>query len=995
MDIQELLSDTGVGRTLHTLIGQGHLDDVLEARPEERRLYVEEAAGIAKHRRRRERAQRKLAGLEGDLLRLQDLAGELRRQLKPLKQQAELAARHEALSKEAQELARHVAAARLRDLQAERDRRRPDWQRGEARQAAARERLTELDQEIARLDRARLDAEEARRDMEERHDSLVAAKSAAEAALREAIGREGHARERLAEATNRSGRLFALREELARTEALVQEAEAALAGREPDLLRAEEAFRAAEAARRDAEEERRRLAEESATRRAEAEAVKEALASHGEERDRLAARMSEVGSRLVRATSRADELESEIERLDGLEAPLAAEQQTLKHEQEALGRRVASLEAEEKGLLARQQVVESRREELSESPGAAFIRRQGARPIGLLRELIEAPPDLETALKAALGPFADSVVYGTAEEALNDAATGGGRGVILAVGAPAGSAPALDAAGGDRLIERLRVDIRARLLVERLLGDVFLVRNLAEASSRRRVHPEAQFVTPEGAVVGPAFVRMPAELDARLEAIRRESAAIERDLAAVRRGLREARRRLAEIAERSSVLGTELEGLDRQITTAAEELGRAQAEAASLESEHQMLKERAGAVGVSVELATARLARAPAALVELPVLPSMPEPPVHLRVEVEAIRRERARLESAARQTRQDVEHLAAEDPVALRGELQSAELDRTAAEAALERVEEEIGPAASAYRSASQAAGQAVASVADANRAWREAAAELERIRQEHEQEDRSRADLERRIADAERLVAEGHGADPAQAVASLGPEDTIASLERRADLVARRLGLLGRVNLLAVGELETLQERHDFLVRELDDVRAARRDLERIVDDVDRQMALMFELAFRDVAREFSDLFAQLFPGGEGRLTLLDPADPLGSGIEVEARPGRKKVRRLSLLSGGERSLAALAFLFAIFRARPSPFYLMDEVEAALDDVNLHRFLGCVKDFARDSQIILVTHQKRTMETADVLYGVSMGKAGASAIISQRLAEVDATQP
>jgi chromosome segregation protein len=161
-------------------------------------------------------------------------------------------------------------------------------------------------------------------------------------------------------------------------------------------------------------------------------------------------------------------------------------------------------------------------------------------------------------------------------------------------------------------------------------------------------------------------------------------------------------------------------------------------------------------------------------------------------------------------------------------------------------------------------------------------------------------------------------------------------------------------------------------------------------VIDEVDRQMAELFDAAFRDVAREFSALFAHLFPGGEGRVTLVDPTDPLGSGIEVEARPGRTKVKRLSLLSGGERSLAALAFLFAIFRARPSPFYLMDEVEAALDDVNLHRFLEIVRQFAEDSQILVVTHQKRTMETADILYGVSMGQGGASSVISQRLAEV-----
>jgi chromosome segregation protein len=206
----------------------------------------------------------------------------------------------------------------------------------------------------------------------------------------------------------------------------------------------------------------------------------------------------------------------------------------------------------------------------------------------------------------------------------------------------------------------------------------------------------------------------------------------------------------------------------------------------------------------------------------------------------------------------------------------------------------------------------------------------------------------------------------------------------------VARRLGLLGRVTLLAGGELESVQERHDFLVRELEDVKGARRDLEQLILDIDRRMGEEFAAAFADVAREFSSLFETMFPGGEGRLALIDPSDVLGTGIEVEARPSRGRVKRLSLLSGGERSLAALAFLFAIFRARPSPFYLMDEVEAALDDVNLQRFLEVVKELVRDSQILIVTHQKRTMEVADALYGVTMGQDGASTVVSQRLAEV-----
>ena len=215
---------------------------------------------------------------------------------------------------------------------------------------------------------------------------------------------------------------------------------------------------------------------------------------------------------------------------------------------------------------------------------------------------------------------------------------------------------------------------------------------------------------------------------------------------------------------------------------------------------------------------------------------------------------------------------------------------------------------------------------------------------------------------------------------------DDSIQSLERASELVQRRLGLLGRVNLLATGEFEAVQERHDFMQRELDDVRKARRDLLQLVADVDREIQETFEAAFRDVAAQFERLVKELFPGGEGRLVLTDLADPLQAGIEIEASPGRKRVKRISLLSGGERSLAALAFLFAIFTARPSPFYLMDEVEPALDDVNLHRFLRLVAGFATDAQVMIVTHQKRTMEIASMMYGVSLNKDGTTKVLCQR---------
>ena len=211
--------------------------------------------------------------------------------------------------------------------------------------------------------------------------------------------------------------------------------------------------------------------------------------------------------------------------------------------------------------------------------------------------------------------------------------------------------------------------------------------------------------------------------------------------------------------------------------------------------------------------------------------------------------------------------------------------------------------------------------------------------------------------------------------------------SLEKKSELVQRRLALLGRVNLLATGEFEVVRERHDFMARELDDVRRARRDLLEVITRVDQEITETFTNAYQDVAMQFERLIKELFPGGEGRLVLTDPAEPLTSGIEIEASPGRKRVKRISLLSGGERSLTALAFLFAIFTARPSPFYLMDEVEPALDDLNLHRFLRLIDGFAQDAQVLIVTHQKRTMEIAGMMYGVSLNKDGTTKVVCQRL--------
>jgi chromosome segregation protein len=245
----------------------------------------------------------------------------------------------------------------------------------------------------------------------------------------------------------------------------------------------------------------------------------------------------------------------------------------------------------------------------------------------------------------------------------------------------------------------------------------------------------------------------------------------------------------------------------------------------------------------------------------------------------------------------------------------------------------------------------------------------------------------------DASTLVGE-YGPD--QPVPAAGDRDRLTPYDRdeqlkRAREAERALALLGRVNPLALEEFAALEERHAFLVEQLEDLRRTRRDLLDIVGEVDDRVQQIFAAAYEDTAREFADVFARLFPGGEGRLVLTEPDDMLATGIDVEARPPGKRIKRLSLLSGGERALVAVAFLIALFKARPSPFYVLDEVEAALDEVNLGRLLEIYEELRENSQLIVVTHQQRTMEIADALYGVSMRGDGVTALISQRIREAE----
>jgi chromosome segregation protein len=984
LDVQELLSESGIGRALHTVVGQGQLEEVLLARPEDRRKYIEEAAGIAKHRRRKERAERKLANLDQDLLRLADVLTELKRQLKPLQQQAESAKKHEQLTSQADELARKLAAARLRALLREQERRKGGWDLGLEERKLARERLDALDGEVLAAADERAAATGALATAEQGFRAASFDRERAEQAFRAAVERETVARQELAGQAERAARMDAVASELVRIEASLAEIVAELETRERELDEAEVAYRESEDHRRQIEERRREIGEAAAGRRAEAEAVQRTIHSAERERERLADDLGAIRDRIAAAEAARSDVETDIEQMDGQTAPLAERRGHLDGERRKLVDRIEELTEARRGMQARKDLLEARRRDIEETPGSRFLDTHKGHAVGLLRDLVRVEPGLERALVSALGPLADAVVYDDGARALADATEGDGAILAIAAGGPV----PLGLQGEQKLLSSVEAEPAARGIVSTVLRDVYVVADVATAADKQAAHPGASFVTPEGVLVGPAVIHTAGEADVRLREIRAELQVLAHDLSATEQQLRPRVERLEEIAGEVTFLQEQIEAADIDITVAAERLTVAERELAAMHREEELLAQRLTALDETATTARNQLASlGPRATEELPELPPLPQAPIAARVSVETRRRERANLDHRLAELRAERDRLLAHDPVRLREELLTAEAGRAEAEAAVAQADAEFAAATEARDAAASAERAAAEREAAVNKSWRDASTALDELRQRYEQEDRLRGDIQRRIAEAERLLREGFGAEPQELLTTLTDDDSVEGIEKKQELVQRRLALLGRVNLLATGELESMQERHDFMQRELDDVRKARRDLLEVISQIDQQITESFTSAYRDVAMQFERLIGELFPGGEGRLVLTDPADPLASGIEIEASPGRKRVKRISLLSGGERSLTAMAFLFAIFTARPSPFYLMDEVEPALDDVNLHRFLRLVEGFASQSQVLIVTHQKRTMEIAGMLYGISLNNDGTTKVVAQRL--------
>ena len=1033
LDVQELLSDSGVGRQQHMIIGQGQLDSILNSSSENRRSVIEEAAGVLKHRRRKERAERRLATTQENLERLGDLVREVRRQMRPLERQAASARSYSDVEAELQ-VARHALFARR--LSGFEGRRRE--LEVELRDSSAREREVRL--ELVTLD---AQASTAAAEMANRREETLASTLGTLQGLAErAKGTSSviHERERslrqalIASADkNVIATLEADAAKLA-TDLLDLDGEESSFHDERDELDAARAEFDALESEFDATWGSASSEGDEATLEAARERVsllERLLSSLRESERRSTDRLAQTRARATQATSdhevaqrdreseRASVEAASRERDDAERGAARAESEQSRAD-EAL-REATDVTARTQ---ARAEALARALEEMSGSGGRAILSGlEGV--LGSFLDLIEIERGWERAVESAAGASVDAMVVDgrrSARVALEALRREGGAGLVLAaaevsastVHAPAGCTP-------------LRTLVRARgrapeyvtRVLDALFTRAFVATDWESGIDVAASNPDLVIVTLEGdrfassgwrvasgrAVVTRATVE--AAQDAASEAlsavvpVRERRAKTDENAVVARRRLNGAMTVLAqtraqferlqsecdrlaqsldELVAQKESLSSEVAGLAEQIVTIdqelvalREDLPALEAALQSAESRRRDYEEARTALherrGIVVEQATA-LSRREAEFAERRRLIEQRRREVEQRLEG----RSQERAEAAGRRE-------------SLEFELQV--LDRLAAL---------VGRASDGIRASQEAMDSTYREQLEASRASAERLEQIRRARNAAESSlvelgdvvrrgEIERAELAVKVANLHEVIERDLGVGAHEVLATdLDLPDGV-SLEQRVAELEARITSLGPINPLALEELAALEERYKDLDGQVSDVRNARRELQEVVRALDEEIMQTFSSAVADVNEHFSTLIAMLFPGGQGRLILTEPDDPLNTGVEIEVRPMGRNVRRLSLLSGGERSLAALAFLFAVFRSRPSPFYMMDEVEAALDDVNLQRFLGLVDEFRDEAQLLVVTHQKRTMEAADALYGVTMVPGASSKVVSQRV--------
>ncbi|WLW51939.1 chromosome segregation protein SMC [Streptomyces sp. YU58] len=1078
LDIQELLSDSGIGREMHVIVGQGQLDSVLHADPMGRRAFIEEAAGVLKHRKRKEKALRKLDAMQANLARVQDLTDELRRQLKPLGRQAAVARRAAVIQADLRDARLRLLAddlVRLRQaLKAEIAdeaalKERKEAAELELRKALQREALLEdeVRQLSPRLQRAQQTWYELSQLAERVRGTISLAdarvKSATSAPPEERRGRDPEDMEREA---------ARIREQEAELEAALEAAERALedtvahrAELERDLMEEERRLKDVARAIADRREGLARL-------NGQVNAARSRATSAQAEIDRLAAARDEAQERAVAAQEEYEALKAEVDGLDAGDAELGARHDAAKaalaEAEAALGAAREAATATERKRAATQARHETLALGLRRKDGTGALLGAKDRLTGLLgpaAELLTVTPGHEVALAAAFGAAADALAV-TSPSAAADAIRllrkqDAGRASLLLAGAPE-DAPHRGAGNGatshngpadathqhaahQHAADLVRAPSDLMPAVRRLLHGIVVVGTLEDAEDLVYANPHLTAVTAEGDLLGAHFAHggsagAPSLLE--VQASVDEAAAELEELAVRCEELAEAQQAAAERRKESAALVEELgerrRAADREKSAVSQQLGRLSGQARGAAGEAERSTAAAARAQEALEKALEEVEELAERLAVAEEMPVEEEPDTSVRdrlaadganarqTEMEArlqvrTHEERVKglagradsLDRAARAER-EARALAERRRARLRHEAAVAEAVASGSRQLLAHVEVSLGRADAERTAAEAAKARREQELTVARNAGRDLKAELDKLTDSVHRGEVLGAEKRLRIEQLETKALEELGVEPAGLVAEYGPHQPVppslaaegeelpedpehprnqpkpfhrAEQEKRLKSAERAYQQLGKVNPLALEEFAALEERHKFLSEQLEDLKKTRADLLQVVKEVDERVEQVFTEAYRDTAREFEGVFSRLFPGGDGRLILTDPDNMLTTGVDVEARPPGKKVKRLSLLSGGERSLTAVALLVSIFKARPSPFYVMDEVEAALDDTNLQRLIRIMQELQEASQLIVITHQKRTMEVADALYGVSMQGDGVSKVISQRL--------
>ena len=877
LDVQDLLSDAGVGRQQHVIVSQGQIDAVLNARPEDRRAIIEEASGVLKHRKRKEKAERRLEGTEANLLRAQDLLREVRRQLRPLERQADAARRHGAVAAELRNLQLYISGREIAALRARLENSAVSKVEGEANEKTLRARLASLDTAVM-ADEAELTAR----------------------------GESGTS------------------DDLVRVEQLLGRARGQIA------VLAER--------RRSVERDRGQLADSGVIASLEADA-----ATAREELERVSAALSELSKHEVELArdeaaliaDQAQDAQSAQMAVRDAETALDAATATYAKAIAASAGDVARLET----LRASVAANASSFDELKSASGA----------LGSLSELIEVDAEWQSAVHAGLSDALNAIVMSdksSAREALASLQRSDAMGAVVSLGdwttkiAPV----AVQGASSLRAFVRAKAGANASAvnsLLDALLARVVFVDLFDRGIDIVLERPDVVVVTSKGDRLATTSLRVGpnAVTAAALERAEVRVAASAETLTQAESALNLRRVEVVSVRERLAGVRSTQVDIDSRATSVVARRREFDAKAAGLRERKVLVDARLNEI--ESRLQADQGARSSAS---------------EQRSRVEAVLGAVVRLSSI------------------VEGHVQTLEARQIELQELRRRQSSEV-------REISHR-------LDEARRERSEIEKQLEGQRERNRRVELEESEVKVRLEGAIETLRRDLEVEPQRAIDTPLPElpEGTNPLARQREL-ERELRLMGPINPLALEEFTELQLRNTFLEEQLEDVKNSRRELMKVIKQVDQEIQSNFAAAYADVRDNFTKLFAMLFPGGTGRLTLTNPDDLLNTGIEVEAKPSGKNVKKLSLLSGGERSLTALAYLFAVFRSRPSPFYVMDEVEAALDDVNLHRFLALVHEFRQEAQLLIVSHQKRTMEAGDSLLGVTMQPGGSSRVVVERV--------